>query len=57
MRSMPIPAAVSIWKQLAPVDTAGVTLLRPPRIYDDLTCYAHNYNRVLSDVYVVNSMK
>ncbi len=46
-----------LWKQLAPADSAGITLLRPPRISDDGTCYAYNYNRILSDVFMISGIK
>jgi len=31
-----------LWKQLVPADTAGITVVRPPRISDDGICYAYN---------------
>jgi hypothetical protein len=46
-----------LWKRLVPADTAGVTLVRPPRISDDGTCYAYNYTRILSDLFVVSGIR
>jgi Tol biopolymer transport system component len=46
-----------LWRQLVPADTAGITLVRPPRISDDGTCYAYNYVRILSAVYRVTGIK
>ena len=46
-----------LWKELNPPDSAGINFIRPPHISADGKVYAYNYNRVLSDLYVVDGLK
>lgn len=46
-----------LWRELNPLDPVGVNHLRPPHISADGKSYAYNYNRVLSDLYVVEGLK
>ena len=45
------------WKEIAPVDTAGVENLASVTIYNDGKAYIYNYNRILSDLYLVKGLK
>jgi eukaryotic-like serine/threonine-protein kinase len=46
-----------LWKELKPPDPAGINFIRTPHISADGKAYAYNYNRVLSDLYLVNGLK
>ena len=46
-----------LWKELNPPDPAGINFIRPPHISADGKAYAYNYNRVLSDLYLVDGLK
>jgi eukaryotic-like serine/threonine-protein kinase len=46
-----------LWKEIGPADVAGVFGLAHVLITPDGTSYAYNYNRTLSDLYVVGGLK
>jgi len=46
-----------LWKELNPPDPAGINFIRAPHISADGKAYAYNYNRVLSDLYLVDGLK
>lgn len=46
-----------LWKELNPPDPTGINFIRPPHISADGKAYAYNYNRVLSDLYLVDGLK
>jgi len=46
-----------LWKELSPPDPTGINYIRPPHISADGKAYAYNYNRVLSDLYLVEGLK
>jgi eukaryotic-like serine/threonine-protein kinase len=46
-----------LWKELNPPDPAGINFIRTPHISADGKWYAYNYNRVLSDLYLVDGLK
>lgn len=45
------------WRQMMPVDAAGVVRVHPVRVTPDGKAYAYSYTRVLSDLYLVNGLK
>jgi serine/threonine protein kinase len=47
----------TLWRELAPSDSAGVAFLSPPSITQDGKAYAYNYQRILSDLYLVEGVK
>jgi len=47
----------TLWKELAPADSAGVSYLSPPAITPDGKAYVYNYNRMLSELYLVEGVK
>jgi Tol biopolymer transport system component len=47
----------TLWKELAPADSAGVGFISPPSITPDGRAYAYNYHRVLSELYLVEGVK
>jgi eukaryotic-like serine/threonine-protein kinase len=46
-----------LWKELNPSDPAGINFIRTPHISADGKAYAYNYNRILSDLYLVDGVK
>jgi hypothetical protein len=45
-----------LWRELSPPDPAGVNFIRTPHISADGKAYAHNYIRILSDLYLVDGL-
>ena len=45
-----------LWRELNPSDPAGVNFIRPPHVSADGKAYAYNYNRILSDLYLVDGL-
>jgi len=43
-----------LWKEIAPVDLAGVLMMSPAVISRDEKAYAYSYNRTLSELFVVD---
>jgi hypothetical protein len=62
-----LPAAISrldvstgrreAWKQLTPIDPAGVFSIDPVRISADGKSYVYSYRRMLSELYLVDGLK
>jgi hypothetical protein len=46
-----------LWKELNPQDPDGINFIRSPHISADGKAYAYNYNRILSDLYLVDGVK
>ena len=46
-----------LWKELIPPDATGINFIRTPHISADGKWYAYNYNRVISDLYLVDGVK
>jgi len=46
-----------LWKELTPPDPAGINFIRTPHISADGKAYAYNYNRVLSELFLVDGLK
>ena len=46
-----------LWKELNPPDPAGINFIRTPHISADGKAYAYNYNRVLSELFLVDGLK
>jgi len=46
-----------LWRELNPPDPVGVNFLRAPHISADGKSYAYNYNRVLSELFLVEGLK
>ncbi len=46
-----------MWRELNPPDPVGVNFLRAPHISADGKSYAYNYNRVLSELFLVEGLK
>jgi hypothetical protein len=46
-----------LWKQIGPLDHAGVDSLGPVRIYHDGKAYIYAYPRVLSELYIFNGLR
>ena len=46
-----------LWKELSPPDPAGINYIRPSHISAEGKAYAYNYNRVLSNLYLVDGLK
>jgi eukaryotic-like serine/threonine-protein kinase len=47
----------SLWKTLIPSDRAGITGVRSIRISPDGGSYAYSYNRLLSELYLVDGLR
>jgi hypothetical protein len=47
----------TLWRELAPADSAGVGYLSPASITRDGRAYVYNYTRVLSELYLVEGVK
>jgi len=45
------------WRELAPVDPAGVTAISSVRLTPDGRGYAYSYRRVLADLYLVEGLR
>jgi len=62
-----VPAKVSVldiatgkrepWKDIQPVDAAGVTYVSPIIVAPDGKSYAYGYRRILSDLYLVDGLR
>jgi Tol biopolymer transport system component len=46
-----------LWKELTPPDPAGISNVAPPAIAADGKTYAYSYNRILSDLFLVEGLK
>ena len=46
----------SLWKELMPADPVGVTRIRNIHLTPDGTAYVYTYERLLSDLYVVDGL-
>ena len=46
-----------LWKELNPPDPAGINFIRTPHVSADGKSYAYNYNRVLSELFLVDGLK
>ena len=46
-----------LWKELDPPNPAGINFIRAPHISADGKAYAYNYNRVLSELFLVDGVK
>ena len=46
-----------LWKELTPPDPAGISTISPPRIAPDGKAYVYSYNRILSDLFLVEGVK
>jgi eukaryotic-like serine/threonine-protein kinase len=46
-----------LWKELNPPDPSGINFIRTPHISADGKAYAYNYNRVLSNLYLVDGLR
>jgi hypothetical protein len=49
--------AKTLWKEIGPPDTAGITSLGHVLLTPDGSAYAYNYLRTLSDLYLVEGLK
>ncbi len=45
------------WRELVPLDPAGIDLLSPPALTSDGKSYVYSYNRILSDLYLADGLK
>jgi len=45
------------WKELTPPDPAGISTISPPCITPDGRAYVYSYNRILSDLFLVEGVK
>jgi eukaryotic-like serine/threonine-protein kinase len=45
------------WKELVPLDPAGIDLLSPPALTPDGKTYVYSYNRILSDLFLASGVK
>ena len=46
-----------LWRELTPPDPAGISTISPPRIAPDGKAYVYSYNRILSDLFLVEGVK
>jgi WD40 repeat protein len=46
-----------LWKELTPPDPAGISTISPPSITPDGKAYVYSYNRILSDLFLVEGVK
>jgi len=46
-----------LWRELVPLDAAGIDLLSPPALTPDGKAYVYSYNRILSDLFLVDGVK
>jgi serine/threonine protein kinase/Tol biopolymer transport system component len=47
----------AVWKEIAPIDTAGVSTIGPIMMTPDGKTYAYGLHRTLGDLYLVESLK
>jgi hypothetical protein len=47
----------TVWKEIAPIDTAGVSTIGPILMTPDGQTYAYGLHRTLGDLYLVESLK
>jgi Tol biopolymer transport system component len=45
------------WRELVPLDPAGIDLLSPPALTLDGKTYVYSYNRILSDLFLATGVK
>ena len=45
------------WKELVPLDPAGIALLSAPALTPDGKTYVYSYNRILSDLFLAEGLK
>ena len=45
------------WRELVPLDPAGIDLLSPPALTPDGKTYVYSYNRILSDLFLASGVK
>jgi len=46
-----------LWRELVPLDPAGIDLLSPPALTPDGKTYVYSYNRILSDLFLADGLK
>jgi Tol biopolymer transport system component len=46
-----------LWRELVPLDPAGIDLLSPPALTPDGKTYVYSYNRILSDLFLATGVK
>ncbi len=46
-----------LWKELVPLDPAGIDLLSPPALTPDGKTYVYSYNRILSDLFLAEGIR
>ncbi len=46
-----------LWRELTPPDPAGISSISPPNITPDGKAYVYSYNRILSDLFLVEGVK
>jgi hypothetical protein len=46
-----------LWKELMPLDPAGIQLISPVWVTPDEKSYVYTYQRVLADLYVVEGLR
>ena len=46
-----------LWKQLMPMDPAGVNIISPILVTPDGKSYVYGHRRLLSDLYLVEGLK
>jgi eukaryotic-like serine/threonine-protein kinase len=46
-----------LWKELVPLDPAGIDTLSPPALTPDGKTYVYSYNRILSDLFLAEGLK
>jgi hypothetical protein len=47
----------TLWRELAPPDTVGVRLVEPVLLAADERAYAYGFQRILSDLYLVEGLR
>ena len=45
------------WRELVPLDPAGIDLLSPPALTSEGKSYVYSYNRILSDLYLGSDIR
>ncbi len=46
-----------LWKELVPLDPAGISTLSPPALTRDGKAYVYSYNRILSDLFLAEGVR
>ena len=46
-----------LWKELVPLDPAGIGLVSPPALTPDGRTYVYSYNRILSDLFLAEGIR